>query len=141
MNVLSVQQHPGVVERVWDTARGEWAIFVSYQDVDTAWVRYGEADVTEARQVPVDQLLSSEHPSAGQLAEARPGTFELRAGVAGSDEPTITWWFVPGRRPENRGVEAYHISRTWVGAGLADWARVLWDGQEIAYTDRNARRS
>lgn len=106
MNVLSVQQRPGVVERVWDTARGEWGIFVSYEDVDTAWVRYGEADVTEARRVPVDQLLSSEHPSAGQLAAP----------------------------------EAYHITQTWVGAGLADWARVLWDGQEIAFTDSRRNR-
>lgn len=141
MSVLSFQQSPGVVERVWDTARREWAIFVSYDDVDTAWVRYGEADVTEARRVPVDQLLSSEHPSAGQLAEAQPDTFELNAGVASSDVPTITWWFVPGRRTENRGPEAYHITRTWVGAGLADWARVTWGGEEIAYTDRNARRT
>ncbi len=136
MNVLSVQQRPGVVERVWDTARVEWAIFVAYKDVDTAWVRYGDADVTEAREVPVDQLLSSEHPSAGQLAEAQPGTFELHVGVAGSDEPTSTCWFVPGREERNRRAEAYHITRTWVGAGLADWARVTWQGEQIAHTCR-----
>lgn len=133
MNPLSVQ----INSLVWHPANQTWGRHIGPDPDDpahTCFVQWapGEDPVREA----IDELLLPDHPSAGQIDRPAPDAIGVRVGMADSPEPTQTLWYVPGRRPENRRSEAFHITRTLVDAGLFDWAEVVDVG---ARTERAGR--
>lgn len=136
MNPLSIQ----LPTLVWHRHNQIWGRHIGPDPADpasTCFVQWGAGD--DPVRAAVDDLLTAEHPSAGQIDRPAPDAIEVRAGSAGSDEPTQILWYVPGRRPENLRPEAFSITRKLVAAGLFDWAEAFINGDQIARTDGSSR--
>lgn len=129
-----------VCERVWHRTGQRWGRYVGPDPADpasTCFVVWADGD--DPVREDVEDLLTADHPSAGQVNGPDDDTIEVQCGLNGSTDPTFVAWYRPGRRVENRRAEAYHITRTLVGAGLADWAEASYGAAEPARTERGAR--
>lgn len=127
-------------ESVWHITEQTWGRYVGPDPADpasTCFVQWAPGD--DPVRVPIDVLLVSDHPSAGQVDRPAPDSIEVRAGTHGSDQAEQTLWYVPRRRPENRRAEAYSLTQRLVGAGLADWAEADYGADEPARTQRSQR--